>query len=302
MVEKLNASVLTRATPTQVDHGVRVSSFDRHALHPSHDDGHVAVRHAIHTTAIGPEFVGPVVMASRGDLIVIGHVAHQTLQVWRGSGSRLTKVTEFEAPVTAGGLISLVRHRDEWHLFARHTDGRSAHFVSTDLYQWSPRSALAHSFPAFAVSGAAVGRDGLLLAGRIYVDEMPFGWGLLCSDGRTFEARPVPLPLATQLRVVGPVIDHAGHTVLLLDSGHNRTIATSDGQGWVLTTVLPAVVPTASFVDGADLWLVGQDGVDGSPVLARLDHDEIVPLPDDTLGSISAALVHADHVVLARDC
>ena len=146
-----------------------------------------------------------------------------------------------------------------------------------------------------------------MLAGRVFVDDTAFGWGLLCSDGRNFEARPVPLPLATQLGVVGPVVDRAGDTVLLLDSGHNRTVATTTGTGWTLSLMAPDVTPVAAFVAGADLWIVGPDNASGVPSLAKITDDHVIALPapvvstGSTIGRVRSALVHDDHLILARE-
>ncbi|MCU1361182.1 MAG: hypothetical protein JWN99_2471, partial [Ilumatobacteraceae bacterium] len=240
--------------------------------------------------------------ASASDLVFIGHVADGVLQVWRGSADRVAQVSEFDAPVPAGGLVALARFHDEWHLFARNERGRSSHLVSTDLCRWTAFPNLVTSFPAFAVSGVAVRENDLLLAGRVFVDNTAFGWGLLRSDGRVFEARPVPLPLATQLGVVGPTVDGAGDTVLLLDSGHNRTVARSTGMGWSLQMLVPDVTPTASFTDVDDLWLVGYDNVEGVPSMAKIDQSELVPLHDPAFGRVRSATVHHDHVVLAHEC
>ena len=212
-------------------------------------------------------------------LVAIGHVAEHELQVWCGSAQQLNRVTEFAAPVPAGGLVSLIKFRNEWHLFARSEHGRSSHLVSTDLCEWSHLTQLVSSFPAFAVSGVAVRDDELLLAGRVFVDDTAFGWGLLRSDGRNFEARPVPLPLATQLGVVGPVVNHEGNTLLLLDSGRNRTIATSAGQGWTLGMLVPDVSPAAVFAHGADLWTVGHHNLTGVASLAKVTDERVIALP-----------------------
>jgi hypothetical protein len=249
---------------------------------------------------IGPRFIGQVAMAAHDELVVVGHVADGVIEVWRGSVHGLTRLTQLAAPVPAGGLVSLVRYRNEWHLFARSEHGRSSHLVSTDLRHWAPLSQLTDSFPAFAVSGAAVRNGDLLLAGRIFVDNTAFGWGLLRSDGRNFEARPVPLPLATQLGVVGPIVNGRGDTVLLLDSGHNRTVARSTGSGWTLSLLVPDVTPTAAFGDDVDLWLVGNDNTTNLPSLAKINAPGVVALPVGP-GRVRAALAHDDFLVLARE-
>ena len=271
---------------------------------------------------IGPSFIGQVAMASSDELVVIGHVADGLIEVWRGSAHGLTRLTQLAAPVPAGGLVSLVRYRNEWHLFARSEHGRSSHLISTDLREWAALSQLTDSFPAFAVSGAAVRNGDLLLAGRIFVDSTAFGWGLLRSDGRSFEARPVPLPLATQLGVVGPIVNGRGDTVLLLDSGHNRTVARSVGTGWSLSLLVPDVTPSAAFGDDADLWLVGDDNTTNVPSVARIDSPRVIALPpgpgpgpgdadDDAAdaggagtrqpGRVRAAMVHDHFLILARE-
>ena len=97
---------------------------------------------------------------------------------------------------TRGEALEKIQNRLVTGLGQRDERGRSSHLVSNDLREWTPLCNLHRSFPAFAVSGVAVRDDELLLAGRVFVDKTPFGWGLLRSDGRNFEARPVPLPLA----------------------------------------------------------------------------------------------------------
>jgi hypothetical protein len=302
MAEHVEVSLLTH-TERPTDLGVRLSSMPRDVLDPSSaasGDDTVAM-------AIGPRFIGHVALAAHDNLVAIGHVAEHELQVWCGSARQLTRVTEFAAPVPAGGLVSLVRFRDEWHLFARSEHGRSSHLVSTDLCEWTHLTQLVSSFPSFAVSGVAVRDDDLLLAGRVFVDNTAFGWGLLRSDGRNFEARPVPLPLATQLGVVGPVVNRAGDTVLLLDSGHNRTVATSTGTGWTLSLLVPDVTPVAVFAADADLWAAGPDNASGVPSLSRITDDRVIALPapiistGSTIGRVRSALVHGSHLILARE-
>jgi hypothetical protein len=299
MVDNFDASPLVHDAAAASDLGVRVSAFSRSALCASVRSGTCT---ALQTLAIGPRFVGQVAMASVDELVVVGHVADGELQVWRGTGEHLSMVAEFAAPVPAGGLVSLVWFQDEWHLFARNERGRTSHLVSHDLVEWRSLTNLDDSFPTFAVAGVAVRDDELLLVGRVFIDDTAFGWGLLRSDGRTFEARPVPLPLATQLGVVGPTVGAQGDTVLLLDSGHTRTVARSTGLGWTLNLLVADVTPTAGFADGDDLWLVGYDNGKGVLSMARVNEPEVYPLPESAFGRVRSALVHDDHVVLAREC
>jgi hypothetical protein len=312
MVDESDFSVLAHSSPAvAAGLGVRLCSLAR-AVFDSGESGTSASRG--YTIEVGPRFIGHVAMASHDGLVVVGHVADNQLQIWRGSARHLTHVADLASPISAGGLVSLIWYRDEWHLFARSEHGRSSHLVSPDLAEWTLLPQLADSFPAFAVSGVA-GRPGdLLLAGRIFVDNTAFGWGLLRSDGRMFEARPVPLPLATQLGVVGPTVNRRGDTVLLLDSGHNRTVARSSGTGWALSLLVPDMTPVAAFADGDDMWLLGHDNTTGVPALARIDDAQIIALPDLSFGPdrargverpagrVRAALVHDDHLILAREC
>jgi hypothetical protein len=228
-------------------------------------------------------------------------VADDTVQLWAGSPAHLECIADLAAPVPTGGLVGLVRFRGEWHLFARSELGRSSHLVSTDLCNWTHLPQLVSSFPAFAVSGAVVRGGELLLAGRVFDDDTAFGWGLLRSDGRNFEARPVPLPLATQLGVIGPIVGPAGEAVLLLDSGHNRTVATSSGGGWSLSLLVPPVQPLAVFSDGRDVWLAGADVETGVASVARLFDDQVVALPGPELGRVRSAIACGDRIVLARE-
>ncbi|MGE0139117.1 MAG: hypothetical protein AB7L17_17665 [Ilumatobacteraceae bacterium] len=294
---EFDVSLLTRAVP-QADEGlgVRVTSVPRSLLDGRVDDD-------VEPLALGRRFIGQVVMASDGDqLVVVGHVTDQVVQVWCGSGRQLGRVAEFDSPVPAGGLVALVRFRREWHLFARSERGRTSHLISTDLCTWTQLMQVASSFPAFAVAGAAVCGADLLLAGRVFVDNTAFGWGLLRSDGRAFEARPVPLPLATQLGVVGPVVRHDGDVVLLLDSGHNRTVATSSGAGWTLGLLVPPIQVLSAFVDGEDLWLAGTDD-DGQACVARVQDEAVLGLPPGAdLGRVRGAIVHQGCLVVAREC
>ena len=161
MAEHFDVSLLTD-TERPTDLGVRLSSMPRAVLDsvgsPSFADETSAV-------AIGPRFIGHVALASNGDLVAIGHVAEHELQVWCGSAQQLTRVTEFAAPVPAGGLVSLLRFRNEWHLFARSEHGRSSHLVSTDLCEWIHLTQLVSSFPSFAVSGAVVRDNDAVVGG-----------------------------------------------------------------------------------------------------------------------------------------
>jgi hypothetical protein len=275
--------------------GVRLSSLPRAVLESESVSADLVLE-------IGPQFVGPVALATHEQLVAAGHVADGSIEVWRGTSHHLALVAEVEPPAPFGAVVSLCWYRNEWHLFTRSDAGRSSHLVSTDLREWTPLLQLAHSFPAFAVSGVAVRNGEMLLAGRIFVDNTAFGWGLLRSDGRSFEARPVPLPLATQLGVIGPTVNRHGDAVLLLDSGHNRTVARSTGLGWTLSLLIPAVTPTAAFADGIDLWLVGHDDVGQLPALARVNVDGITSLPPSSHGAVRAAIVHGDRLVLAREC
>lgn len=250
---------------------------------------------------IGPAFEGPVVLAAHDHLIAVGRCVDGPVEVWRGTAQRLERVVELDPSVVPGGVVSLTWYRNEWHLFLRSDTGRSSHLVSTDLREWTPLLQLSHSYPAFAVSGAAVRNGDVLLVGRIFVDNTAFGWGLLRSDGRSFEARPVPLPLATQLNVIGPTVNRHGDAVLLLDSGHNRTVARSTGLGWTLSLLVPSITPTAAFADGADLWLIGTDEATGSPSLAKVNAEGNVALPPSPHRAVRSAVVHREHLVLARD-
>jgi hypothetical protein len=296
MVDQFDISLLNHATPPPVGVGVRLSSMSRTVLDSAADAGDAIAR------AIGPRFIGHVAMASDDNLVAIGHVADHELQVWCGSAQQLTRVTEFAAPVPAGGLVSLIKYRNEWHLFARSEHGRSSHLVSTDLCRWTHLTQMVSSFPAFAVSGVAIRNGDLLLAGRVFVDNTAFGWGLLRSDGRNFEARPVPLPLATQFGVVGPIVNGGGDAVLLLDSGQNRTVATATDGGWTLSLLAPDVTPVGGFCDAADLWMIGHDNATGDAALARVTSEQVIALPNAGLGRVRSALVHRDHLVVASEC
>ena len=295
-MDQLDVSLLNRTPAQPAGIGVRLSAMPRDVL----DDPFGAVDAV--ARPVGPRFIGHVAVASHENLVAIGHVTDHELEVWCGSADQLTRVTAFAAPVPAGGLVSLIHHRDEWHLLARCERGRSWHLVSDDLCRWTHLSQVVSSFPSFAVSGAAV-RDGdLLLAGSVFVDKTAFGWGLLRSDGRNFEARPVPLPLATQFGVVGPVLDGHGDAVLLLDSGENRTVARSTGRGWMLSLLAPDITPVSGFADGDDVWMAGHDNATGDPALARVSSDHVISLPRAGLGRVRSASVHRDHLVVASEC
>jgi hypothetical protein len=296
MVADFDVSLLSREVP-QVDEGlgVHVTSVPRRLLAGVDDD-------EIESRVVGPRFIGQVVMAGHGDhLVVIGHVADHALQVWCGSGQHLERVTEFAAPVPAGGLVALVRFGREWHLFAQSEHGRSSHLVSPDLCTWTQLTQMISSFPAFAVSGAAVREHELVLTGRVFVDDTAFGWGLLRSDGRSFEAQPVPLPIATQLGMVGPIVRPNGDVVLLVDSGHNRSVATATGTSWALGLLVPPVRAACGFHDGDELWVAGTSD-DGRPCVARVHDEAVVELPSgDGLGRVRGAIVHGGRLVVARE-
>jgi hypothetical protein len=296
IVDQIDLAMSNHVATRPVAMGIRLSSMPRGVLGNPVEAGDAVAR------AVGPRFVGHVAMASDDNLVVVGHVADHQLEVWCGSAQQLTRVAEFSAPVPAGGLVSLVHFRNEWHLFARSEQGRSSHLVSTDLCRWTQLTQLGTSFPAFAVAGVAVRNGHLLLAGRVFVDNTAFGWGMLRSDGRTFEARPVPLPLATQFGVVGPIVNDDGDAVLLLDSGQNRTVATASDRGWTLSLLAPDITPVGGFSDAGDLWMIGHDNATGDAALAQVTCEQVISLPNAELGRVRSAMVHRDHLVVASEC
>jgi hypothetical protein len=303
MVDDPEVWLAAPVAPVAAGVDVRLSVLPRAVLSTLGDGGTTTTTEVPESGAFafGPDFIGNVALATAADdVIAVGHVADHRLQAWRGQPGHMVEVADFAAPVPAGGLVALCRFRDQWHLFARSQHGRSSHLVSHDLRTWSPQLQLSISFPAFAVSGAAVRNDHLMLLGRVFVDNTAFGWGLLRSDGLSFEARPVPLPLATQLGVVGPIVNAHGDAVLLLDSGHNRTVATATGLGWTLSLLVPAVTPMAAFADHADMWLVGLDDQTGGTMLAKLNDPRTVTLPTVVGGRIRSAIPCGEHLVLAR--
>jgi hypothetical protein len=300
MTNTFDVSQVRQRTFTPNNVGVRLSAVPLAVIEMQDQDAGAARR--VDTIDIGPRFVGQVAMASHeGELVVVGHVADGELQVWRGAATELRQWTDFTAHIPAGGLVALVHHAGLWHLFARSEHGRSTHLVSPDLVEWTSLYQLAASFPAFAVSGAAIRNGDLLLVGRVFVDNTAFGWGLLRSDGLTFEARPVPLPLATQLGVLGPVVNCHGAAVLLLDSGKNRTVAKATGAGWTLSLLVPKLTPVAAFAAGVEMWLVGQ-GTDGTMSVARVNEPQVSVLSGVPPGRIRSALAHDQQLVMACEC
>jgi hypothetical protein len=242
----------------------------------------------------------------RGDrLIVVGRV-HDNIDeigVFRADVGRLQQIGHIAADVAeVSVVIDVVRLREVWHLFGCALDGRTTHHVSADLVSWERRPEIERSFPAFGVSGVAVVGDHLLLAGRVVIDGATYGWGLLASNGEAFVARPVPVPLSSQLSVVGPVANSDGDVVLLLDSGTEHTVARSTGRGWRLDILTPSLVPTVVFMVDNEAWMAGHlPGTDEAGV-ALVGGERLDGAGPSSLGLIRAAVSVNGQLVLGRDC
>lgn len=255
-------------------------------------------------TEFGPILDGSVVVANDWGLVAVSHDGDR-LTGWRGDIDTVVAVGACDAGAWAiDTLVALVAFAGRWHLFAITERARSLHLVSSDLADWQPLDGLSSSFPAFAVTGATVRQGELLLAGRVFVEEIPFGWGLLRSDGVDFTSRPVPLPLASQLRVLGPTADTKGDTMLVLDSGTTRTVARSSGQhGWTLGLLDTELVPTCVFSCTHDVWVAGHRPGESEAMLCRVGDARPAALQTDIAGGlVLAAMCVGDQLVIVRDC
>jgi hypothetical protein len=256
-------------------------------------------------TRPGLALTGPTVVASDGRRLVVVCAHHDgVVRVLSGSWPELRQTSSIDA--IAGDVavpVALVSLADEWHLLARGRNGGSVHLVaSADLATWRVCPTLGVDFPAFVVSGACVVDGALLLAGRVFVDRLVFGWGLLSGGADGFVARQVPSTLASPLGVLGPVDDGAGNQVLVLQVGSASRVATSGGAGWQTRQLPPQLSPTALFTVDGHPWLAGYDPVASHIRLGPVGDERIVDL-DDAGGPslVSSAVVHGDHVVLVRE-
>lgn len=260
---------------------------------------HVASRPSVSLT-------GPTVAGSDGRRLVVVCAHHDgVVRVRSGAWPELRDTGTID--VLADDLavpVALVWSNNEWHLFARSRNGGSVHVVATaDLATWRVRPTLGAEFPAFVVSGACATPGGLLLAGRVLVDRLAFGWALLASDGESFSARQVPVPLASPLGVLGPVADTRGQ-VVVVQSGTRCTVARSEGAGWTLSPLRPRLSPTAMFVVDGAAWVAGYDTDTHVMRLASIDSDTSLELDDADQAApalVSAAVRHGPHVVLVRE-
>jgi hypothetical protein len=241
----------------------------------------------------------------RGDgLIVVGRAHDNTdeIGVFRADVDRLQQIGRIAADVAAVSVVIDVVHlREVWHLFGCALDGRTTHHVSADLVSWERRPEIEGSFPAFGVSGVAVVHDHLLLAGRVVIDGATYGWGLLASNGEAFVARPVPVPLSSQLSVVGPVASSDGDVVLLLNSGTEHTVARSTGRGWTLNTLSPTLVPTVAFMVDDEAWMAGHLPGSDEAGVALVGGERLDGAGPGSLGLIRSALSVNGQLMLARD-
>lgn len=256
-------------------------------------------------TPIGGSFVGRVAMAAASHaLVVAGRHSEAGGIVLSGAlGTELRTIGELEVGTDdLVVLIELVEVLGVWHLFGLDARGHTTHHTSADLAVWRRRFEIDASFPAFAVTGATAHAGGLLLAGRVVVDRAAYGWGLLAFDGEQFVARPVPVPLASQINVVGPVVNASGNLTLLLDSGSTHTVARADGMGWTLSLLTPTMVPTTAFAIDDEIWMAGHMSDHDQPTIARVGGTQRGTAGPGDCGLVRMALVVGGQVVMACDC
>lgn len=250
----------------------------------------------------GPQFDGPVALAAIDDvLLAAGRDRDDQIGVFAGRPGDLHRVGAIEAGPEVAVVVDLARLHQRWHLFGCCPEGRTTHHVSDDLVRWERRSEIDRSFPAFEVSGVAAVADQLLLAGRVVVDRSAYGWGLLACDGEAFEARPAPVPLSSQLTVVGPISNAAGDVTLLLDSGTNHTVARSTGRGWTLSLLTPVMVPSAVLVIDDAVWMAGRAPDRDQATLARVGGQHLDEVGPSSHGLIRKAVAIDGTIVFARE-
>jgi hypothetical protein len=294
---------------------------DRSALPPGSLRVHLAAveRSALSRTAavhVAPRrsvsLTGPTVVASDGRRLVVVCAHHDgVVRVRSGAWPELRDTGTIDALADDLAVpVALVWSNNEWHLFARGRHGGSVHVVATaDLATWRVCPTLGADFPAFAVSGACAVNGSVLLAGRVFVDRLVFGWGLLSGGLDGFEPRQVPSTLASPLGVLGPVDDGHGSQLLVLQVGTTCLVASSRGHGWTSEPLPPGLLPTALFTVNGRPWLAGYDPVAGRIRLSQLgsshvlDLDDVDELADGSAGPslVTAAAAHGDHVVLIRE-
>lgn len=283
---------------------VRLAAVERSAL--ARDEALVvASRPAVSLT-------GPTVAASDGRRLVVVCAHHDgVVRVRSGTWPELRDTGTIDALADDLAVpVALVWSNNEWHLFARSRHGGSVHVVATaDLATWRVCPTLGAEFPAFVVSGASAVNGSMLVAGRVFVDRLVFGWGLLAGGVDGFVPRQVPSTLASPLGVLGPVDDGCGSQLLVLQVGHVCRVATSNGHGWSSSLLPPGLSPTAVFTADGRPWLAGYDPVAGRIRLGQLgtgrllDLDDVGDLADGTAAPslVTAAVAHGDHLVLIRE-
>lgn len=255
----------------------------------------------------GPDFHGSVALAARAHHVVVaGRHRPHGVDVFVVGWTELELLGTIDAEVDElFDIVELIWYRQQWHLFGRDRGGRSTHHVSDDAVTWECRTELVRSFPAFVVTGAGAMAGELILAGRVVLDHANHGWGLLAFDGDSFRPRPVPVPLSSQLSVIGPIATDAGDVSLLLDSGSDRTVARSSrpaGSGWTLSLLTPTMVPAGVFeVDGA-IWMAGHEAAGGEgAVVARLGGRLLGAADPDGTGAIRKVTSAGGQVIMARE-
>lgn len=266
---------------------------------------HVASRPSVSLT-------GPTVAGSDGRRLVVVCAHHDgVVRVRSGAWPELRDTGTID--VLADDLavpVALVWSNNEWHLFARSRNGGSVHVVATaDLATWRVCPTLGAEFPAFVVSGACAVNGSMLVAGRVFIDRLVFGWGLLVGGADGFVPRQVPSTLASPLGVLGPVDDGRGSQLMVLQVGNVCRVASSTGHGWSSSPLPPGLSPTALFGVQGRPWLAGYDPVAGRIRLGELGTGRMLDLDDvdehaDGAAApslVTAAVTHGDHVVLIRE-
>ncbi len=252
----------------------------------------------------GPTFHGVPVLAGDGaNVAVIGRLADDgdggdTIRIWHGRPGALVEVGRLQTRLHA---VSLVRHRERWHLFGD-SEGRAWHGTSDDLVTWTPDEQFSDEHAHLVVRGAASAPHDIVILGEVIANGRRLGWTLLEGADGPYHAREVTFPLTAEHEVVGPVSGPDDELTLLVSTGEShllaRTVAGTRGRSWTLALLTPAVTPSAVFAHDGRIWVAGIDPAGGAPLVAAVGGRAFHL--DRSGGEVHAGTVVQDHLVLAR--
>ena len=250
----------------------------------------------------GPSFRGvPVLAADGSNVAVVGRSVgddSRSTRIWHGRPGALVEVARMHERLDP---ISLVRHRERWHLFGD-VDGRAWHGTSDDLVTWTTDEQFTVEHPHLVVRGAASMDHAIVIVGQVVMNGRRMGWTVLEGAEGPYHAREVTFPLTAEHDVVGPVAGPEGELSLVVSSGAShllaRTVAGTKGRSWTLALLTPAVTPSAVFAHEGQIWVAGTDPAGGAPLVAAVGGRAFHL--DRSGGEVRAGTVLRDELVLAR--